>query len=737
MANVFKNFKENLSAQILFALILGILTGLFFGEKASAINFVGDAFLRLFQMPVIPYIVVSLVGSLGRLDLNKAKAIFIKGGAVMVAFWAIILTIVVVFPLGFPDWESASFFSTSSLETEKPLDLLALFIPLNPFEAMANTIVPSLVFFSICLGVALIPLPNKQPVIEVFSGLENGLLRISQAIAKLTPIGVFAIIANAAGTLPLEAFQRLQVYIILQAIIALILSLGLLPGLVALLTPLKYWDIIKAFRSPLLTAFATANLVIVIPLLIDRSREILSQIKPDLTEQSLEIASPVEVLVPASFVFPDMGRLISLSFIPFAAWFGGSFLPLNQYPGFLISGLASFFGDGLVAMRFLLKLFGMPVDLIQLYVTLDQVSVARFGTLLAGMNAAVLSLLGTCLINGWVRWRRPRILRFGLIYGLVILLTLGSVRLFFTYAVTNTYTKDQQLAQLELLRISDPQSAQVFTSPIPPLEVSRKSNQLAQIKSRGFIRVCYSPDDYPLSYINKQGRLVGLSIEMMHSFAKTLGVKLEFVPFAELGAGEFDEIGQKLNSGYCDLIGTPLFYTPEGSQVLSYSAPLLQQFTVGFIVKDKDTQKFSSWRSLKQKSKLHIGVLGNSNYYQAKLKGLLPNATLVELDSMEKALENNELGVDAIVYFAESGGAWTLLYPSYSIAIPKPLVSIPFAFAVRRNEPELKEVLDTWLVLKEQDGTIRSLFDYWVQGKTQGVEEPRWSIIRNVLGWVN
>ena len=141
-------------------------------------------------------------------------------------------------------------------------------------------------------------------------------------------------------------------------------------------------------------------------------------------------------MVPAAYVFPGMGRLISLSFIPFAAWFGGSSLPFSQYPGFLLAGLASFFGDGLTAMRFLLNLMGIPADMIQIYITLDQVSVARFGTLLAGMNAGILALLGTCVIHGWVRFPRPRMVRFSIISTLLILLTLGSVHLFFTYTIT-------------------------------------------------------------------------------------------------------------------------------------------------------------------------------------------------------------------------------------------------------------------------------------------------------------
>ena len=362
MPSALKYLQQNLSTQIFVGLVLGILVGLFLGEMASWFAFLGDIFIRLFQMPVIPYIIVSLIGSLGRLNYAQAKSIFIKGGIVILVFWAITLLIVILFPLGFPSWKSAAFFSTSLLDEGKSFSLVELFIPFNPFHSMANTIIPSVVLFSIGTGLALITVENKQELLKGLDTLSEALLKITQFVAKLTPFGVFAIAANAAGTLPLQAFQRLQVYIIIQAAIALILSFWVIPGLIAALTPLKYKNIITAYRTPLITAFATGNLLIVLPLIIARSRELLLSLDASEEKNALEIDSPLEVLVPVSFTFPSMGKLLSLAFIPFATWYGGNTFPIAQYPTFLVAGLASFFGDGTTAMRFLLNLLGLPAD---------------------------------------------------------------------------------------------------------------------------------------------------------------------------------------------------------------------------------------------------------------------------------------------------------------------------------------------------------------------------------------
>ena len=409
MKKLISKIRLNLSTQILLGLLLGILSGLFFGETIAWLDFVGQAFLRLFQMPVIPYIMVSLILSLGRLNYQEAKSIFVKAGLVLLLFWGIMLIVVVLFPLGFPAWKSASFFSTSLVEQVPPFNFLTLFLPSNPFNAMANTTIPAVVFFSITIGLAAIPLPNKKGFIDILSNLSDSLMGITKFVAKLTPIGVFAIAANAAGTLSLDAFARLQVYVVLQALFAVLLSFWVLPSLVATLTPLRYQDVVRAYRMPLITAFATANLLIVLPLIIDRSKELLNRLELPPNANSLEIDSPLAVIVPVSFTFPSMGKLLSLCFIPFAAWYGGSSLSLEQYPQFLIAGVASFFGDGVTAMQFLLNLMGIPVDMLKLFVTLDQISAARFGTLLAGMNTVALALLATCAINGLIVVRRKKI----------------------------------------------------------------------------------------------------------------------------------------------------------------------------------------------------------------------------------------------------------------------------------------------------------------------------------------
>lgn len=733
---LYNTVRSTLALKVLIGFILGILTGLFLGEMASVFGGVGIAYIRLFQMPVIPYILVSLISGLGKLDFTAAKGIFIKGGIVLLSLWMLTIVVLILIPFGFPSWESASFFSASLIEPQKSINFLDLFLPSNPFYAMANTIIPSVVTFSIAVGLAFIFIPEKSTVIEVFSKLSDSLMLITRWVAKLAPIGVFAIAANAAGTLRFEDFERLQVYIILQGCIALVLSFWILPSLVTVLTPIKYRDIINSIKNPLATAFATANLLVVIPILVNNSKKLIANIK--ISDSAIdEEESPLDVIIPASFNFPNMGKLLSLGFIPFAAWYVGSPLSATQYPSFLVTGIAVFFADGTLGTTFLLNLFKIPTDMLTLYITVE-IFTARFGVLVAAMQTVVLGILATCAIQGLIVIRRKKIINFAISSILLLALILGSIHFIYTTFFPSDYTKNQLLSNLELLRVRDAQPVNVFKTPpmINNLEPKEpEGSRYQQIKTNHLLRACYLQDDYPFSYFNNQGNLVGLDVEMIHILARELGVKLEFFPLQE-PINKKEDIAAYLNGNYCDILIPAVALTPETTEVVTFTQSFSKR-TLSFVFKDDKKEPFTNWKKLQKKHNLQLAIPADVPYYIAKLKGLLPNAEVAITNrTIRDLLGVNSEEFDAIVIPAENASAWTILYPNNGVAVPQPIVSIPVGYMLPKNAHSLADIINLWLDLKQEDKTIQSLYDYWVQGNIQSIKKPRWSIIRDVLHWI-
>jgi ABC-type amino acid transport substrate-binding protein len=99
-------------------------------------------------------------------------------------------------------------------------------------------------------------------------------------------------------------------------------------------------------------------------------------------------------------------------------------------------------------------------------------------------------------------------------------------------------------------------------------------------------------------------------------------------------------------------------------------------------------------------------------------------------------LEQQAGDLDAMVSTAEEAAAWSLLYPAYSVVVPEGVLMVPVAFLLPKGEEELADFLKIWTEIKKNDKTIAHLYDYWVLGKQTKHKAPRWSVIRDVLHWV-
>jgi ABC-type amino acid transport substrate-binding protein len=72
------------------------------------------------------------------------------------------------------------------------------------------------------------------------------------------------------------------------------------------------------------------------------------------------------------------------------------------------------------------------------------------------------------------------------------------------------------------------------------------------------------------------------------------------------------------------------------------------------------------------------------------------------------------------------------------VVVPEPeIVKIPLAYPLSKRDQDWAQFVNTWIELKRRDGTIVALYDHWILGKHAVKREPRWSVIRNLLHWVD
>jgi Na+/H+-dicarboxylate symporter len=701
------------------ALALGVACGIVFGDATARLSFVADAFIRLLQMAVLPYIVVSLTAAIGRLSGHEARFIARTGGGVLLAIWGLMLLLVIAMPLAFPE-HRGRFFSTSQLVDPEGFDLLGLYIPANPFRSLSDNVVPAVVLFCLTVGVALMGVPGREQLIAILDVMTKALTRVNDFIARLMPIGVFAIAASAAGTLGFEEMGRIQVYLVSYVVLGCFATFWLLPGFVALLTPIRRRDLLRVAREPLVAAFSTGSLLLVLPQLTRVCHELLT--RAGIEDHEAETA--VDVLVPVSFNFPHAGKVLTLGFVVFAAWFAGIPLGASQFLELATVGLLATFGSMNVALPFLLDGFGIPTDLFQLFVAIGVVSF-RFQTLLAAMHTLAVTLIGACAQHGRARLAWRPALRFALGGALALAATLGAQRLFFTATLSPDTSHRRAVRERTLLAPAVNATVYRESEDVPP---APPGSGLARVLETDTLRVGYDPDRFPFSYFNDRGELVGFDVDLAHQLAGELDVALVLVPVPRA------DLVAALDRNLVDAAIGAIEVTTELSRAVALTNPYTT-LTVAFVVPDAERARFANSGTLHAQRGLRIGLVADS-YYETKLRAYLPDAEIVRLNSHREFFEGRGLGLDALASSAEIGGAFTLLYPHFTAVVPRPdRLEGPVSFALARRHNELRVLLNTWILLKREDRTIARLRRYWILGEDGRPRPPRWSVMRNVLGW--
>jgi Na+/H+-dicarboxylate symporter/ABC-type amino acid transport substrate-binding protein len=711
---------RSFTTKVLIGLGAGVAVGLFLGEHAAMLKWAADGFVKLLQMTVLPYVTVSIIGSLGSLQMSQGRALARRAGGVLAAVWLIALSFALLIPFTFPSVESASFFSTTLLQDREAVNFLDLYIPSNPFHSLANNIVPAVVLFSLILGVALIGVERKRTLLDVLAVASDALSRATRFIVGLSPYGLFAIAATFTGTISFEQMERLQVYLVAYGLVALLVSLWVLPGLVAALTPIPTRTLFSVNGGALITAFVAGDLFIVLPALIGSSRALIEQ---HASSDPEGLALP-DVIVPASFNFPHAGKLLSISFVLFAGWFADVSVPLGEYPRLAFTGLVTFFGSLNIAVPFLLDQFRIPADMFQLFLASGVIN-SRFGTLVAAMHTIAVALLGTCAMIGALRWDARRLARYAAVTAALTVVTIGGTRLLFSRAMQQPYTKDKVLAEMHLLRA--PTSAVVHRESVH----SRSDGNLPlldAIRARGVLRVGYLSQSLPFAFFNERGDLVGFDVELAHRLAAEMEVSLEFVPMHR------DHLADQLDAGACDIVMSGVAVTPLRASRTLFSSSYLDE-TVALLVDDDARARFADWRAIRAEGPVTIAV-PDVPYYADKLRELIPNVVLTPFDDVSKLLAEGAPGVDAVALPAERGSAWTLMYPRYTVVVPEPSrIRLPLAYPLGRNDQAFGTFINTWIELKRKDGTLDALYEHWILGRSAERPAPRWSIIRNVLHW--
>ena len=259
--------RIGLTTKIFLGLLLGIGLGYFFPHIGIAIKPLGDAFIRMIKMIVVPLIFSSLImGIAGTGDFKKlgrlgAKALIWFEVATTLALFVGLGT-VNLFQPGVGVNVTAADSSSVATAASKSIDLVQMIVnivPTNIIDALARGDMLAIIFFACFFGVAAASLGDVgKPVVKFASNIAEIMFRVTHYIMELAPIGVFALIAYTVGKFGVGMLVPLA-KLIGTLYFAVILFLALVLLFASLTVKVNFFHVVRALKEPLLIAFSTAT----------------------------------------------------------------------------------------------------------------------------------------------------------------------------------------------------------------------------------------------------------------------------------------------------------------------------------------------------------------------------------------------------------------------------------------------------------------------------------------------
>ena len=231
--------KLGLTSKIFIGFALGIILGLIFGEIVTVIKPLGDIFLTLIKMIVVPLVFCSItsgVASIG--DINKLKRIGSKTLIyfVVATMLAGIIGLVIAQLVQPGSGVELNMIQANSKYEAKEMPTLAKTLldmfPSNPIKALVDGNLMQIIVFSLFLGVSLTLLGEKgKKAIELFDIGTEAMYKMTAIVMDFSPIGVAALMACSIGEYGLKIFGPLGKFILTD-------YLGLLAVILLLYVPM-------------------------------------------------------------------------------------------------------------------------------------------------------------------------------------------------------------------------------------------------------------------------------------------------------------------------------------------------------------------------------------------------------------------------------------------------------------------------------------------------------------------
>ncbi|MBI1774653.1 MAG: dicarboxylate/amino acid:cation symporter [Proteobacteria bacterium] len=272
-----RKLYQSLYAQVLTAIVIGILLGHFFPDFGTAMKPFGDGFIKLIRMLIAPIIFCTVVVGIAGMENMKAVG---RTGLLAIIYFEIVTTLallvgLVVINLAQPgagmnidasrlDIKSIASY-TSAAKEQGVVEFLLNVVPSSVVDAFAKGDIIQVLLFSVLFGFALFAFGDRgKPVLDFIDRVSHVFFGIVRIIMYVAPLGAFGAMAFTIGRYGVGTLLSLGALMATFYATCLIFIFGVL-GLIARWHGFSVWKFIKYIKEELFIVLGTSSSETVLP----------------------------------------------------------------------------------------------------------------------------------------------------------------------------------------------------------------------------------------------------------------------------------------------------------------------------------------------------------------------------------------------------------------------------------------------------------------------------------------
>jgi len=352
-------------------LLLGIALALLAPEGAAYVAWLGQVFVSLLKLLILPLILVSIYASLaGGDDLRRIGGHALGYYAATSAVAAALGTLIgLVFSQGLAPGllnleQVAPSADGFSLER-----LIAGLVPSNLFASLAQGNVLHVVVVAVIAALASrrIAADQRGTLVGGAQALDAMLMQLLRGVLALAPVGIAALVYASLAVMDWGGVFQLRSFVWAVALAAVLHALLVMPGLYALRTGRSPWALILACRAPLVTALSTASSSATYP--VSKQALEAAGVSERVTSLTLPLGATLNMHGSALYQAILLIFMSQLAGAELSALQGLFIVLLTMASS---AGTAGIPGGGIAMMAFMLDLLGLPQTYLALYLVVDR-----------------------------------------------------------------------------------------------------------------------------------------------------------------------------------------------------------------------------------------------------------------------------------------------------------------------------------------------------------------------------